>query len=157
MIIHWWSRNGTWVIVDGRSGDTGRGWADISSLQQKRKNHPQVWNFMLCLYLFQSTKRYLCGIITDTKSLCVQFSVVVYRSSCVYPWGCCLFIIRPPYCEDAVSVFTVSTTQSLSRRRHTVPVWFFCTRNNKFDQKNPNKHYVWTFWPCDASSMPFSL
>ena len=62
--------------------------------------------------------------------LCVatEASGLYCYSFCVNPWSCCLFIIRPPYCEDAHSIFKVSTTQSLSRHLNHSTCWILHTQ-----------------------------
>lgn len=84
---------------------------------------------------------YMCVAFSQILSPCMFVYLCVateasgpyHYSSCVYPWSCCLFIIRPPYCEDAVSVFRVSTTQSLSRYRNQ-STCLFCTHSNTFEK-----------------------
>lgn len=75
----------------------------------------------------QKKKSFVCSIFTGSPCVficrCVATEASGLYRCCVYPWSCCLFIIRPPYCEDAASVFKVSTTQSLSRYRNHSTCW----------------------------------
>lgn len=115
----------------------------FSAVKNENKESSTVFKLNPCCQFFGSRKKGICVASSQILSprgficLCVATEASgLYRySCCVYPWSCCLFIIRPPYCEDAVSVFKVSTTQSLSRYlNHSIPAEF-CTHNNKFEKK----------------------
>lgn len=113
---------------------------------------------MLSLSLFGSLKKGICVAFSQTLSPCVFICLCVateasglYRySCCVYPWSCCLFIIRPPYCEDAHSIFKVSTTQSLSRYLNHSTCWILHTQ-----QQIWKSILFQLFDPTDTSSLPF--
>lgn len=64
----------------------------------------------------EGKKRSFCSQIHSPcvfSFLCVATKASSLNCCCVYLWSC-LFIIRPQYCEDAMSAFQVSTAQSLS-------------------------------------------
>lgn len=127
------------VIVGGRDGDAGggggmeKGRYSFSQGVKQGIIHSFFFFFKLnprrvCLFLGsvggeqQKKKSFVCSIFTGSPCVficrCVATEASGLYRCCVYPWSCCLFIIRPPYCEDAASVFKVSTTQSLSRYRN---------------------------------------
>lgn len=71
-----------------------------------------------------------------------QASGLFRYTCCVYPWSCCLFIIRPPYCEDAASVFRVSTTLwvTLSKQQYLLNSAHTTTHCKEFCLT------VWSYW-----------
>lgn len=137
----WWGR-ATQVVGIKKGSFSFR---VFSAVKNENKESSTVWKLnpcWVCLSL-RLEKLYLCSIFTESaSSFCLRTatedSILYPFSCCVFnPWSCCLFIIRPPYCEDAASIFTVSTTQSRSCHQNDSTCWI------RHTQPHLKNHFIW--------------